>query len=514
MTSLTASSRFRRHGDVGLVALAFAIAWLCSFNLATILVHAQPGFVHWSDQDRYLQSARALMRGDLRPDQHWYPLLYPIILAPFSGLPPLYETLIPDFACYALTYLGFRHVARGFGVGSFCTALIFLPATIAWPHTGDSWLQPWTSTPSAALIWASLALAGDVLRKAPAATRPFRMISCGLLLGLIPVCRPGDSVVCGVIGLFLLITLLHRKDFAALARVVIAASLPLTAGVSLHLAIYGAEPSDYMRLSATYGEQFERIGWKAYLILIEPRPWFPDCHGLFMMLPWIPFGLCGFVLAAMKQRDRAVVSMIALAVVVYCSIALCYMDLIPSGLWKFGNVHYFKWVFPAIALVLWIMIRDGRDQPRLTLAVVVAMLTLTAVRIEPVQTGSLSPARLVVFHGPKVPYANIYNAHSTLSDRHGVMRNIFDFHLVPTSQAGTVYGEALRRDFYGDERWVHPGDISLWPRMQTTHYTTTPLPGRFPIAATARYRPVIGFGLPCWLPPYPCPADLPDVKDH
>lgn len=503
---------FRRHADVWFIALAFAVGWVCSFNLATIMVRTPPAFQFWFDQGRYLQSAHAFALGNLQPDQHWYPVLYPLLLAPFSALPPLYETLIPDFACYVLAYLGFRHLARGFGVGPLAAALVFLPTTIAWPRSGDSWMQPWTTTPSAALIWGALALAADVLRNMPEGVRPRRMVICGTSLGLIPVCRPADIVVSGTIGLFLLVALLRRRDLSALTRLTVSAPAPIIGGVALHLAIYGPAPSDYMHLSATYGEQFDRIGWKAYIILIEPRPWFPDCRGLFTMLPWIPFGLCGFPLAALRRQDRPVVMMLAMAISVYCSMTLCYMDLLPSGLWKFGNVHYFKWVFPAIGLFLWILIRDARKQPRLTLALLVGVLSLTAVRIEPVRANSNDLARMVAFSGPKASFAEIYFANSTLLDRQGVMRNIFDFHLVPSAQGRTVFAEALRRDFTGNEQWVHPGNISMWPHMNTTHYIITPLPGHFPISAIARYRPAIGFGWPCWLPPYPCPVTLPDAK--
>jgi len=506
---------FKDRGDVWFVALVFALGWFFSFNLATLAAHTPPGFVFWSDQDRYLQSARAFARGDLHPDQHWYPLLFPLLLAPFAGLPPLYEALIPDFACYVLAYLGFRRFARGFGLGPVGAAVLFVPTTIAWPHTGDSWIQPWTTTPSAALIWGALALAADVLRDTPRATRTGRMIACGAMLGLIPVSRPGDIVISGIIGLFMLVALVRRGTWRSLVPLVGAALVPLVVAAVLHLAIYGAVPSDYMRLSATYGEQFGRIGWKAYVLLIEPRPWYPEGRGLFAVLPWVPFGLCGIVHAALVRRDRMVAAMTALALLAYCTMALCYMDLVPSGLWRFGNVHYFKWVLPAIGLFGWIALRDARRRPRLTLALVAAMLALTSLRIAPVRASVDEPARLVVFAGPMAAYADIYNAHSTLSDRAGVLRNSFDFHLVPMADpAGRVVGVAQRRDFAGDERWMNPGDLALWPHLTTTHYTDTALPGRFPVMAIARYRPAVGFGLPCWLPPYACPTHLPDLKAH
>src|ERR1700677_4011574 len=41
----------------------------------------------WADQSKYLQSARAFAQGTLDPALHWYPLLYPLAIAPLIWLP-------------------------------------------------------------------------------------------------------------------------------------------------------------------------------------------------------------------------------------------------------------------------------------------------------------------------------------------------------------------------------------------------------------------------------------------
>lgn len=497
--------------DVGLVALVFLIGWALSFKPAVLLGQMPPPFVGWSDQDRYLQSAHAFMRFDLHPDQHWYPVLYALLLAPVIALPPLYAALLVDLACFMVTYLAFRRFARGWGVNAWGAAALFIPATVAWPQTGDGWLQPWTTTPSAALIWVALTLAADVLHAPPTARMTSRAaIACGMALGLIPVSRPGDLVISAVVGLFLVVALLHRGDRAGLGRLIVAALVPLVIGIALHLAIHGPAPSDYMRLSAAYGENLGWIGWKSWLLLIEPRPWYPEGFGLFTLLPWLPFGLCGLLLALLRPGPgRAVAAMTAGAVTGYGVLTLGYLDLLPSGLWRFGNVHYFKWMFPVLALFAWLLARDGRRNPRLALGLVGMMLALTSVRFEPVPVAPDAPARLVVFARPPAPFKSIYDAHSMAQDRAGLLRNGFDIHLVPGPDDGDpVHAEALRRDFTGGERWIHPGNIALWPKMRTTVYTTPALPGRFPISAVARYRPAIAWGLPCWLPPYPCPVAI------
>jgi hypothetical protein len=58
------------------------------------------------------------------------------------------------------------------------------------------------------------------------------------------------------------------------------------------------------------------------------------------------------VLAVMMARRRGGAGvLVATVVVVHWCLYLCYRDLQPYGLWRFYNVHYFKWTFPF--LVLW-----------------------------------------------------------------------------------------------------------------------------------------------------------------
>ena len=54
---------------------------------------------------------------------------------------------------------------------------------------------------------------------------------------------------------------------------------------ALHLRIYGFHPTPYMLGEQAIGFEFSRLGWKTYLLLIEPRPWYPgtvrDCSRAF-----------------------------------------------------------------------------------------------------------------------------------------------------------------------------------------------------------------------------------------
>ena len=71
-------------------------------------MRGDPGWNGWWDQSNYLKSATALAHGNLQPSQHWYPLGYALLGAPFVYVTPVEPFLIPNLAlllCFCLLYL-------------------------------------------------------------------------------------------------------------------------------------------------------------------------------------------------------------------------------------------------------------------------------------------------------------------------------------------------------------------------------------------------------------------------
>jgi len=500
----------RARWDVVLVCLTFFIGIAASNSSKVLLLKSPPNFTYWFDQGQYLKSATAFIHGNLAAGEHWYPLLYPLFLALFSWLPPLLTALIPDFLCYLATYVAYREVVQRFGVSRHTAVILFLPATIVYYQTGDAWLQPWTTTLSAALIWSALALGGRILDLADEARLSSKTyVLLGFILGAIPLCRPADVVVSGMIGLCLIYAMLGRRRlWSDFATVLLSCLIVGCAGLILHFVIYGPHLSDYMKLSAAYGTNFRWLGWKAYIILVEPLPWYPFGQGLLKILPWLPLGAAGLLVNVANVEKRAQALLLLLPVLAYLTVMLAYIDLLPSGLWRYSNFHYFKWMLPLFAAFGWIFIRDFSRGRAVSVVAFFTVFLPSSLHIMPVMAQPNELARMVTFPDVPAPFADVYFARSVLQDRQGSLLGGFDYHQVPDDHR-LVRAEALRRDFAGDELWIHPGDGVKWPEPISNTEKIPVLPGLFPKVPIVRYKPDVTIGWPCWLPPYGCRKRLP-----
>jgi hypothetical protein len=459
----------------------------------------------WADQQKYVASMRAFARLDFSPGNHWYPSGYSLIVVPLSWLPAWLAMTIVNGGCFIGTWFGFKAVAARFSIDVKIALPIFLATTLFYPIIGEHWITPWTTTFSAFLIWQA---AGRVLALEDEC-RWGEGFCLGVILALIPATRPADVVVAGFIAGYAVFHAVRCRRLELLLPIVVGGAITSVFFVALHILIYGWALSDYMRMSADYGLNFQRLGWKAYLILIEPRPWFPEGCGLLAACPWMLVGACGMCAALLPGQSRRseVVMLIAIAVI-YSVLMLAYVDLLPSGLWFYGNVHYFKWLLPLFALFAVIFLRVSLNRPVACAGLVVAFLLVTSVRFEPVQVSANEPARALLLPGAGSDAAQVYMAHSVIVDRGGTLRNFYEYHQVPRAD-NRVIAIALRRDFAGRENWQGNGEeLAYWPRASTTIEVRAPLPGHWPKVPIARFAPRISFGVPCWLPFAQCRSEI------
>jgi hypothetical protein len=283
------------------------------------------------------------------------------------------------------------------------------------------------------------------------------------------------------------------------------AALPLGAYVALHLAIYGPHPSDYMRLSAAYGIDLGQLGWKAYLILVEPSPWFPSGRALLNACPWLVLGAAGLVTGSLvPSARRLAASCLLITALAYAALILSYGDLLPTGFWRYNNVHYLKWLFPLFGLFAVSFVRDLARSPAIGIASLAGWLLLGCVRLAPVAAPDGTAARVLLFAPPPGDTTQIPIAQSAIADRQGEMRNFFEYHQLPVGSQ--IMAVAMRRDFAGNERWIgqEPRPQRPWPTNVSGGYDTNPLPGPWPRRPVARFRARPSLGLPCWLLPFAC----------
>jgi hypothetical protein len=369
--------------------------------------------------------------------------------------------------------------------------LLFLATTLVDPRIAKLWVEPWTTTMSAAAIWLSLGIVADHLFGARLTAK--RAALLGLLLMLIPLVRPADLAVSAVIAPFAL----WRMPLRSIAAMVGAGAALLAGFAALHLSIYGARWSDYVMLSREYGLNFADLTWKSYVLLVDPAQWFPGETGLLREMPWLLLGAAGLIvgLAVLRGPARALWLCLGSAALAYCLVLFAYVDLLPSGMWRYNNVHYFKWLLPMLALATLLFVRWVRQRPGLAGGVVAALLLLTCVRPEPVAVGADEPARALRFSTPPTPWTQIYMARSAISSRIKVQRNFFDYHQIPDGETQMI-AVALKRPFIGQSFWVADAHLRL-PIGAPGHDLHDIQPVRSP--ALERLGTRWAISTPCWL---------------
>ncbi|WP_448664250.1 hypothetical protein ACG3SL_06110 [Sphingomonas sp. CJ20] len=484
------------------VLIAGALFTLALVNVK-LFAAGGPWWRGWADQRAYLDSARAFAGLDFSAARHWYPLVYPLTGAPFAAW--LAAPFVPvDIACFGIAFYGFSRVCAALGVGARTAALLFLATTLLDPRIAKLWVEPWTTTPSAALLWLAFGLVADLRSGAGFDRR--RALVLGLALAAIPLVRPADVVVGALVALFALGPVLRRR----LLLPVLGGGVAIVAVYgALHVSIYGPRASDYMLLSQAYGLNIGDLGWKLQVLLLDPAPWFPGEVGLLRAMPWLVPGAAGLVLALVRLRGEArmLAAWLCAAALVYCVTLFAYVDLLPSGMWRFNNVHYFKWLLPLFGLGAVLLVREGARAPLGAVAALVAVLLPTCLRAVPVPVAADAPAKALVFDAAPALWADIYAARATIADRRGVQRNIFDYHQIQRPD-GRVVAVALKRRFAGDEAWRRrvADDAALWPHGAPVRDVT--MGGAWPRAPRGRYDWTLGVGVPCWIVPAACVQTL------
>ena len=450
------------------------------------------GWWGWFDQGRYLRSVQAFARFDLRPGEHWYPLGYPLLGAPFAGLLPRHPFLLVDLACLLATFAGFVVFARRCGITTAAAVSAFLLGAIGSGSVRENWVIPWSTTPVCAAIWLFLAVCLGHLDAPTEETRMARrrrLVLAGLLAGLIPLFRPADLLL-PAIG----VTLTARwslRDRTWQAGdpllLLLGMALPLVPYGLLYLRIYGPHPTPYMLNSRSIGFDFHELPMKTELLLVSPRPWFPSGSGLLTRLPWMAAGFAGMLLLpGLRSRTaRRGLTMLTVMMLAYMMVLFSYVDLLPSGLWTYKNVHYFKWMLPGIALLgavfLRALLRGPRRAPLLAL---LAVVLASMVRLVPVPA-TTGEARLLQYAGRPPAWSAAYQGRSRVADAKGVFDNIRTMRVLPDGQGFRVL--SLSRPFEGDVAWLRPAGLDIGPDRPPT-----------------RWKTYLTIGLPCWLPPYGC----------
>ncbi len=413
----------------------------------------------WWDQGFYQRAAVAWANGVTDPVFHYYLPGYPLLGAAFVHVTPADPFLLPDLASFLGTLWLFCSVASRLlddvplripvACGLFVASSVF-SSRVLW-----SWVVPWTTTPETLCIFGALLGATRLVEGG----QPRDAFLTGLATAAIAGFRPADA---GMAGLAICVvtgpTLLARRGRLAssLAAAVGGALIPLLVFGGAYFATWGTRLSSYLALSGRIGFEPRLLALRWVTLMIDPRPLYPDGHGLAEVFFWILPGFAGMaatlvtVRYAVSPLHRLVIAMLVGDIVLF----LIYRDLHPTGLWRFSNYHYFKWTLPLFALyavrLLPTMINRNRRRP---LAIAAACLTIPVLfcwqaGISPIGTlqadkegptvtiGSglrpISSMIIVPGHGPSGPPV-VEGSAVAASGR--VLRDSYDFVIYGTKEA-------------------------------------------------------------------------------
>jgi hypothetical protein len=438
------------------------------------------GWIGWWDQGRYYDSTRALAAGNLDPGQHWYPLGYAILAVPFHflGNHPFFPV---DLISLLVAYTAFILFAVRVGVSASIAAAIFLLTSCLDSILFEQWAIPWNTSPSAALIWTLLAVGAAHLQ---GGRRPFLL---GILAGALPAIRPTDAILGAICLAWLAVADLRasRLTMRACALAAAGAAVPVLLYGALYLEIYGLHPTAYMLNSQNIGFTIHNPIWRAYVLLIEPRQWFFAGQGLLNRIPWLIFGFAG---ALWAWRRAGALALLSACLTAYCLLFLCYVDLLPTGLWRYLNIHYFKWTLPGFGLLAWLLLGELRLRGQTAWGALAIVLLLSCIRVTPRPASADEPAAAVDLMGIAATEGNTtMNPELIAIDTSGAAPNITTMRAFPLPDGDGARLIGLRRDFSGPVVWAP--DHGLSQKAGAPQF---------------RWAEAIGFGYPCWLPPYPC----------
>ena len=314
----------------------------------------------WFDQGEYLKAAKALGRLDFSADQYFYPPLYSALGAVFI----VFSSNHPFFLINLICLLWFVYVFIRLSDGYLPRALsifLLLASTIFEIEIFENFLIPWTTTLSVALlatgilglIWVQEIKAGKCSH-----LQTWQVLFVAGSLGLMVPTRPVDALLgmvigCAFVGSYLWLPKLaaqrciHAGKFLALAS--IGAVIGPAIFIGFNVLIYGSPQGSYLQVAGSNGFWIADLPEKFYSIWLNAQPLYGEAGaGLIQHYPWLLLSLAGLVWILL--RGDFVLRTIAIAMTLFFVLYLPYGDLLPGGMWRYLNIHYFKWTIPFFAL--------------------------------------------------------------------------------------------------------------------------------------------------------------------
>lgn len=368
-----ATRAFTLPKDASALILLLAVG-LILFALQYVNYEAVPGrneahplgWWGWADQGHYLEASRNFLSGELKPEAQFYPPLYPALGAIFLPLSEMHGYLLLTLTLYTTYLWAFFKTFKAY-VGRWATVLAAVLGLFLYDITLLQWAIPWTSSLAAALQMIALLLFHRFLNRRrdinwSARQRVRNAVLCGGVVGLLTLVRPIDFLV--FLPLLLVYALLVLRDhihdrtnagrgaLPTLAGGVSFAALPAAAYLCFNAWLFGNPFGGYFSAVERAGGLaiMETID-RAYSHLLDAKAFYAEPSADWLtQLPWLVFFLC-FLPAALLNTP-VFLRVVGAIVVLNFGLVYSYADAVPTGQFRFYNIHYFKWLFPVLPIFL------------------------------------------------------------------------------------------------------------------------------------------------------------------
>ncbi|HBX7941091.1 MULTISPECIES: hypothetical protein [Enterobacteriaceae] len=381
------------------ITLFSAIVFYCFFYLSNAAlpgnnIHEPLGWWGWFDQGQYLKGALALSQFNFSPENHYYPPLYPFMGSLFIKVLPVHPFFFIDGLAFILfTYSFIKFSSRYCG---FWLSMVLYAATVYFNKPiMDTFVVPWSTTCTITVFSVALLLFMYVKDRPGMSLARLNLAALGLSLdfGLLALARPIDALLASVFfSAFLVLSYSNDRRLPVKTRLLrwlpLCAILligPILSAIvffAFNVKVFGSAFGGYFNATANGSGYFPfEIAKKAlslfndsYTLYREPRA------SLLTHYPWLAFSVAGMLFCF--WRGDIILRTMCVAAIVQFGLYAPYGDLLPNGIWRYANIHYFKWMLPFLALFAWMSlywIFEKRGEKKLRPALRTALVLIIVV---------------------------------------------------------------------------------------------------------------------------------------
>lgn len=356
---------------LGLGALVYCYFYLSYPALPGNNLEYPRGWWGWFDQGEYIKAAAAIVAGDFSPAKHAYPPLYPAMGSAFMGVLPVH----PFFFFNLLSLLAFAYVFMAFAthyvsqleafallaISLYFNQVIILNFAIPWTTTGTALIYAIT-------IYQLLQKSKQEKLGGGMALESAKAFFFSGVFSLLVILRPVDAGAAAVFyPAYLYFSFKSLRGTAVRERnaLLFAQTIALGAGLLIglglfglfNLQVYGQVLGGYFKSTATASGYFPlELQRKIFSLVFDSNTVFLEPNGsLITHFPWLVLSIVGVIAALV--RGPAMLRVMAAAICLQFCLYAPYGDLLPNGVYRYYNIHYFKWMFPYLAFFGWLIVR-------------------------------------------------------------------------------------------------------------------------------------------------------------